>query len=531
MKQWIILILLLTSGLAIKSLGAYEARYVLAADTYTVEVPQVLSRPIIIDNRYNAMLMPRITINGQARTIAMRIDVGQIQESIDAYSFAVEHTQDSVYISERVTFTGDEISSHVTIRNNAAETKNTEVTFELSSGQRMTLFSPATYRNATDNYVIIGNENMRGLSLAVISSLGIGPEVVSTQFTKTTYFPLTNTVALRQGDTFDMTVRYKPILIYPDAEYNYPEQTAAHLEEPLVHTIGSTDKSITDAPGRTTELLARLGVLQSTDSSFLGMHDVDLSSMQQDSLGAAMVAKKVCINSGIPCKEMISKKDKNYYAWLQIYDGQWQNINPYAGNRDKPEGYTTFYEEPTPPLFLIPAGALDEETFYKSFASLGGTSLHPSFIFLVALAIIGVGLVYLMKYKSKQLFGRGLGNNEKAAEQPVQKQPFGFGKPAEKEVEATKPAQKQPELILSQIDGKYTIINANITDYFMKEVLQKIQQKNGNVVLDEFVRDMHYSPELIKYAIKYMHDQGNIKKEGIPDFTPEETKKRLPFFK
>jgi hypothetical protein len=342
------------------------------------------------------------------------------------------------------------------------------------------MFSPALYANTRDAYYVATEISEEGPALGVIFSDPVTPTF--NNFDKMASYSSTMQIpVLKAGESISFRITYYPFTLQNSGK-SYPADVGAFMYERLIATTGSVN--ITSAAMMPQEkiqnILSAMAGLSKTNAEFLGFHDVDFSQ-PLDSLGASAYFKAAAIASGLPTRLVVGKKT-DLYAWVQVYDGSWADVDPYIGSMTKPQ-YDILYEDPQAEVHMLPTGEVNK-AFYEATTFLrsvgGGTNFLFYIIPLVVVAAVTVAVLWLKAPALTNLVSKGhiLGPVKFVA------------------------------------DGEYELLKEDSEDAFQHDVLALIKEKKGVVNTQEYAERLHYSKELIEFTIKYLYDQGFLRKKS-----------------
>jgi len=483
MRRVIAFILLLSVCFSIKSVGLYNDYFTLVSDNYVAGIPQDLSQQAVIQNSYLISLSPKISVDDVPLNFSTSIPTALFDNPSDKYVIENKEVVSDMDISGRISAEGDQIVSDVSVRNTGSAAVKLDLEYRLNGqdGRTFSAFSPENYNNKTGNYLVLLQLNYNGQALAVIGSQEIRPSFVGI-LKDTVYVLYFSVPELGAGQTFSMQLKYRPFVLKEEGTLDYPIDLYCYMSEPLIKTAGTAPaiNATGEIDEKITSMMNAVSILAKKTGEFSGIHDVNFDEPQFDSLDSSVYFKQLCINSDVPCRLVIGKKDEMYYAWVKVYNGNWIDIDIQNNARQTPF-YDAFYLEPKTGVHTMP---LSEDAGKMLFdgtswiASIGQTGFLIYFIIIIVIASM---VIFLFQFK-KVILGKLM------AKKGV------FNK-----VEA-------------EVDGKYEVLSEEIDDPFLREIIRRIKEKDGLVKMEQLVETMHFSKELIEDGIRYLLDQKFIKK-------------------
>jgi hypothetical protein len=487
MRFLVVILLLMAAVPAITYVGNYSGRFVLVTGSYVLQLPQNFSDSAIISGRYNVNLAPKIKVND--RTIANVISVVPDSFVNPADKFAFEDTQitDTADVLVRTEIKDKYIATATTVTSKAKMNIKLDLVFEISSSDNFVLFSPALYEKKSETYfAVLNGTSLEGPALGIITSHAIQP-TYSNLASMPSYSILLSVGTLKPGESFTMSVTYRPFDLERDVQRPYPSDITAHLQEPLIRmTDGAPLKlNFTNQSTNMNKVEAILTALINTtkaEGEFTALHDVVIGMTPYDSLTTSSYMKQNCRAYNIPCKLVIGQKSGKYYAWIQAWTNRWTDVDPQVGLVRKPD-YNAIYTEPTPELHLLDTKSDAAKALYDATLFLKSTGESPYLMYLIIIVAAGVAFFFLLQFKA------GL---------------------------VTKLViRKKPErTVRLEINGKYAVLKEDIDDAFLKDLLIMVKEKDGVVDARQLAAVLHVSQELVEYQIGYLRDQGYLKRVG-----------------
>ncbi len=477
-KVIMILLVLAVTGACLDYVGPYQGRMLVSAARQTLAVPKNLALPAYINSWASVPLVPEI-VSGKTRyDLNITCDESVFQQKKTKVTVSDSEAYQDLTLSGEVTFAEDHVRNRITLSSNMD--MEVTLTYRFSFQHKVRVFSEATYKGSPGRILAFIPADGDGEALAVVTNWDIDPGMIPTNKMQTTSFSLSTKVILKRKAETSLEIKIIPFYLVQSKRTEYPIEYSGFLSNKLVRTFGSEKTSITNAPGRVTELLAKLGG-RSSNPEFPEFHDVTLSSSPGDSLTLVSKAKAVCSNSGVPCRIVVGIKDKKYYAWLDVFDGAWQTVDLAAGTRSPPEGYTVVYVEPLGRIEVVPVEPSDDE-IYSALKEVTAEGLNPVVYYVLLGVLMFVAIVLFFKFKARDVLAR---------------------------------TSKKPAHETGPVNGAYEIVGdaSKVTDPLLSEVLEKISKKNGRVDVEEYARELHYSKELVDWAVRSLVLQGIIKKK------------------
>ncbi|MEM0372920.1 MAG: hypothetical protein QXO69_03750, partial [archaeon] len=245
MKKTIaILVILAAAGLCIQNIGSYENEYVVVAKNYVAKVPPMLSNPATIDNKYKISLVPRISFNEKAFTVSPSITEKTMENGKNRFTFKTETEQSNMKVTEEIHFEEDFIKTTATIRNIGPSVASASMLFNINAENGAFFFPSALDKNA-NNYIIITDQSLEGQSIGIVSSQAM--DTSSEQLpirNASTYVIGTRVPDLKPGQEITVSLVIVPFDLRKKEDRAYPLSAAAHLEEPLIKTVGAFSSEI-----------------------------------------------------------------------------------------------------------------------------------------------------------------------------------------------------------------------------------------------------------------------------------------------
>ncbi len=475
MKKAIVFLLFIISCYAIKNVGLGEEGYLIRADNYVLKLPATLKEPATINGMYKIQLVPTITTDkGESFSFLPVVREESIRGTKSRYSFEFEDKKGSISLWQRIDLTDEFISTTMKIKNEGNDEKKITVSFNVMGIKDNQVFFPSAVSKKAENYVVFSEKGSKGNSIGVKTNFEL-PKKGQAVLSQNNYGVIAN-FNLQKGETGTITVYYYPFYIQTQ-KTNFPLEYSSFLTEKTISTIGRPRFSISNET--TDKIKALLDVVKnekkSVEGEFSIIHKVDLTT-EKDSLGMSAYFKKMCIEENMPCKLMIGRKGNKMYAWVRAYFNGWQDVDPFKGTKTDP-GIETIFEEPSSKVVFMEKNT--DEEFYKKTTWVKDVGKSNWWMYSIILLITAAAVIIFLQVKA--------GSIEKR--------------------------MKKTEIIKEKINGKYEIVKKEeVKDEFVKEVLQKVMEKRGDINIDEMAEEMNYSKSLISYAIDYLKDEGFIRR-------------------
>ena len=483
MKKIIILLLLVSVAFSVRGLGVYGDYTPIATDNYVVKVPQELSQPSVFQNSYLVTLMPKISINDASVEFSFTPPAGAFDAAADKYAMEKIETVSDHEIYAKVSIENGIVLTEIRVRNTGSAAAKLSLAYLVKGvGEKdISVFSPENYDNKSANYLVFLQPETNGQALAVLAPTEIKPTFPGVLTGKE--YPIFFSVSsIGSGQTFSMQLKFMPFLLKQEGETVYPIDLYSFMSEPLITTSGNmlSNGASGSLDEKITAIISSVDGLSKKSAEFSGVHDVDLSGSEFDSLDSAVYFKQLCIQHEVPCQLVIGKKGEAYYAWVKAYNGNWVDIDAYAGAKQAPN-YNIAYVEPKTELHTMP---FSDDTLAMVhggtswIASIGQMGFLIYFIIIIVVGALGIFMVFFKKVILARLL----------AKKGV------IGKPA------------------AEVEGKYEVLSEEVDDTFLREIIRRIKEKDGIVNMGQLVETMHFSKQLIEEGIRYLVDQKFIKK-------------------
>ena len=478
MKRFLLLAVLLPTGLCLSYVGDYGSNMVVSGDRYTMLIPPDLNDSITFNSWAKVTLNPSIIINGDEHAVELKPSRENFQQG--KTSVTVSTSLSGEYVKANANIRFSESSAESVLELTGLTDVEATVSYQFNFDKPVRIFSVPTYKNSTDRVFAFIPLDYDGDALVVTTNWDLSPEIIKSNNVRVNSFLLSTRVLLKTNAKTTLRLRVKPFTLVQNQRKNYPLEYEGFLSNKLVKTTGKVDMSIPDAPGRITELISRLGGKGGREVEFVSFHDVDMTKIGGDSLTLSCIGKQVCINSGIPCKIVVGKNTEGkYYAWLDVFDGAWQAVDLVNGLREQPAGYEKVYEEPAGEFYVVPVEPSDNELYSAIIAAAAEEPSHLIYYVLAGAGLFTV-IVLFFKYKAEAVISR---------------------------------TKEKPKAITVNIDGLYEVAGGDVNHPLLQEVIEKIKQKQGRVSVEEYAKEMHYSKELVDWAVRDLIQQGIIKKK------------------
>jgi hypothetical protein len=481
MKKILIILLLLSVSLSVKSIGVYSDYFMLTTDSYNAMIPQDLAQPAIVQNDYSVNLVPKISVDDTPAAFSLVPTAGLFDNPSDKYVVENTETISDIEIYAKVSIEWNQIVCDIRVRNTGANPTKIDFEYPLKGENKIfALFSPENYINRSANYMVLAQPELDGQALAIIGSQEIKPNFDNVLVDRN--YPITFSLpALSPGETFSLQIKYFPFVLKEAGTLDYPIELYSFMSEPLIKVSGIANQTVT---GTLDEKIAKImdivNVVPKKTGEFSGIHDVDLRSAELDSLDSSVYFKQLCIKSDVPCRLVVGKKDENYYAWVKAWNGNWVDIDVLSNARQAP-AYDPFYLEPQTELHTMPFSDDKMKMVYEGTSWIGSMGQLGFLLYFIIIIVAAVGIVVSIMFK-KIIFGKLL------ASRGV------IGKPS------------------IDVDGKYEVLSEEIDDPFLREIIKRIKEKGGMVNINQLVEEMHFSKQLVEDGVRYLADQKFIKK-------------------
>lgn len=482
LKTILCLLILSTMIFSVKNVDYYNGKFSIVTENYVLQLPQSLAEKAVLNHDYLISLVPSIKVNGDALTIAPSISPELINTPKSSFSFQVASEKNSVKIEEKIRIEEKQIISDIKITSNRDEISTISIYYPINAKNEKTVFMPDLFSEKEEKYFVFMNTNLKGNALGLTFSSPMNLETQKIFILNTSsYGILSKEVQLKKGQSFRIKAIYYPFNLQVKNESVFPLKYSSHLENIYIELIGKTLEPETTVSDKIDQILETTGSFEKTgDGELLVIHSVNLNS-PSDSLDFAMYFKEMSSKMNVPTKLVIGKKDNFYYAWVQAYFGKWVDVDVFAGEREKPSGYSLVYLEPTVEMHYLQDSGDIHKDIYDSTAWLKSTQESGFMIYLILLIIAAIIIGIIISFKATDL-------SQRLKFESIEKQHLG---------------------------GKYKILkNEKISDPFINDVFTAVCNKNGEVDLNNMAEEFHYSKDLISFAVAYLSDNDFIIKKS-----------------
>lgn len=484
-----VLLVSLTTGLSINTIGEYGEEHVISTEKYTARLHtgeglEVLSEhPITINNKFEIDMVPTVTVDGNPyKLIPIEGQEIILEKEKNEYNLEFMGQVDDIESTKELYIQEDRIKAISTLENIGRETKEVETSYEVKNLFESKAFYPSAVEEQTDNYMIFTNQDYKGNSLGAITNIPLKSEE---PFSNLSEKEIKKTSELSPGEEITLEITFKPVNIWTEEnQLNFPHRYSAFLENPLIETTGDLEVEI-HGENPSQKIIEMLSIISDEKETaergtFTSLQDVDLDKEELNSLEASIIYKEMCIQEKIPCRIVIGEDgEEQKFAWVKALENEeWTDINPFQGTRSAPD-YKIVYQEPLPNYIEVSGSTVNESNYLQASKEILRERLNP-LIYLGIVLAFTIILMTLIFTKSDYLIQV---ITEKISEEDI------------------------------PMEGKCKILKKDMEDETCIQVLEKIEEENGEINIKKYAEDMEYSEDLIRHYINYLEEEGHIEIE------------------
>ncbi|RLG21569.1 hypothetical protein DRN74_01555 [Candidatus Micrarchaeota archaeon] len=491
MKRLLLLLIIMPAMYCVSNPYTYENYYFISTDSYSIELPMLLSDKAIISERYYVTLLPQIYVNGQPieRNSFVILAGGSDNKfnPADSYRLKISNEISNVDVGIEINIYNAFIETVVKIKNKG-ESASITLNFNFSSKENMTIFDASQFREGA-NYLLFMPKEGEGASLGVVFP-GISLKTEKINFQEIPWHIVSISNPALQPNA-QMTVRtiYYPMNIQRKRQLYIPLELTAYVPQQSFRTRGDVE-TVATIDELNKMILDRL---ENIGASRI-VHSVDLHGELNDFISAAAYYDTACDKLSEPCKVVVAEKGGSYYAWVEYYNNEQWIKNPLFSK--VPASAQVIYEEPMMRLVKVDPMEDKNKAYFEATSFLMSISESNSIFYIALVLAIAIIVVLLIQAKAKTV---------------------------------TKMAKRKIPALKADINGEYEVLkdNAAFNDSFLDELFRIIKENKGLVNIKAISEMTKYSEDLIKSGVEFMIKEGIIKRKIESSAKTE--KKRFDF--